>query len=222
MIENLFYDIVSLSFDVNLFFSLFISIGCGLIIRLTLPFCDQNWVQTIQHTLSYALLPPITFVITVVISGNIALSLGMIGALSIVRFRTPVKNPLELIMFFALITIGISCAVKVKFGLFLTFVIVLMLILLKFLGKILKRFKLEYPSLIYSDGNNYNTVEISVKTPIKELENEEKLIQMIINHEEKNYIYRFASSNSEDLKNLLNKIEIYESNIKSTNTNFIN
>ncbi len=68
-------------------------------IRLVLPFCEQNWVQTLQHTLSYALLPPITFVITIAISGNIALSLGMIGALSIVRFRTPVKNPLELVMF---------------------------------------------------------------------------------------------------------------------------
>ena len=31
----------------------------------------------------------------------------MVGALSIVRFRTPVKNPSELIMYFILITLGI-------------------------------------------------------------------------------------------------------------------
>ena len=43
----------------------------------------------------------------VVISSSIALSLGMVGALSIVRFRTPVKNPIELVMYFLLITMGI-------------------------------------------------------------------------------------------------------------------
>ena len=37
----------------------------------------------------------------------------MIGALSIVRFRNPVKNPLELIIFFALLTSGISFAVNI-------------------------------------------------------------------------------------------------------------
>ena len=46
------------------------------------------------------------------ISGNIALSLGMIGALSIVRFRHPVKSALELIIYFDLITIGIATSVR--------------------------------------------------------------------------------------------------------------
>ena len=50
---------------------------------------------------------PIGYLITEVISSNIALSLGMVGALSIVRFRTPVKSPLELVNYFMLITIGI-------------------------------------------------------------------------------------------------------------------
>ena len=79
--------------------------------------------------MSYILLPVITLVITKVISGNLALSLGMIGALSIVRFRNPVKNPFELVMFFALITIGISMAVNWKWGILLTVVILIIIIL---------------------------------------------------------------------------------------------
>jgi hypothetical protein len=47
----------------------------------------------------------------------------MIGALSIVRFRNPVKNPFELVIFFALITIGISLSVNVKLGVMLVGVI---------------------------------------------------------------------------------------------------
>ena len=99
MLENFFNDIYYLNFDIGVVINLIVSILCGLMIRLVLPFCNQNWVQTLQHTLSYAMLPPITLTITKVISGNIALSLGMIGALSIVRFRNPVKSPFELVTF---------------------------------------------------------------------------------------------------------------------------
>ncbi|WP_440937318.1 DUF4956 domain-containing protein [Candidatus Pelagibacter sp.] len=220
--QNILFDISNTYIDTNLYLNLILSICCGLIIRLVLPYCNQNWVQTLQHTLSYALLPPITFIVTKVISGNIALSLGMIGALSIVRFRTPVKNPLELIIFFALITIGISAAVKINYGIVLTFLIIIVLFLIKHLGKLFHKLNLEYPSLIYSDGNNYNTVEIVTKKIIKELENEKNLIQMHLNNDEKYYVYKFASANSSELKNLLEKIKKYETEIKSSTSNFIN
>ena len=52
----------------------------------------STWSNNFQYTLICLLLPIITFVVTKVISNNIALSLGMVGALSIVRFRNPVKN----------------------------------------------------------------------------------------------------------------------------------
>ena len=220
--QNILFDISNTYIDTNLYLNLVLSICCGLLIRLVLPYCNQNWVQTLQHTLSYALLPPITFIVTKVISGNIALSLGMIGALSIVRFRTPVKNPLELIIFFALITIGISAAVKINYGIVLTFLIIIVLFLIKHLGKLFHKLNLEYPSLIYSDGNNYNTVEIVTKKIIKELENEKNLIQMHLNNDEKYYVYKFASANSSELKNLLEKIKKYETEIKSSTSNFIN
>ncbi len=55
---------------------------------------------------------PAMTVIAWTISGNLGLSLGMIGALSIVRFRTPIKSPLELVVYFVLIVIGISITVS--------------------------------------------------------------------------------------------------------------
>ena len=76
------------------------------------------------------------------------------------------------INFFALITIGISGAVKIKFGIFLTLVIIAILISIKYLSKVLYKFNFEYPSLIYSEGNSYNTIEITAKKRIKDLENE--------------------------------------------------
>ena len=99
MIENIFFLIIS-----------------GLILRFSLSFTGQNWVKTYQQTIAFLVLPVVTFVITKTITGNIALSLGMIGALSIVRFRNPVKSALELVMYFVLITLGIAASVNIEFA----------------------------------------------------------------------------------------------------------
>ena len=54
----------------------------------------------------------VTSLIVRAISGNLALSLGMIGALSIVRFRTPVKDPRDLAFLFWSVTNGVICGIS--------------------------------------------------------------------------------------------------------------
>ena len=51
----------------------------------------------------------ITAAIIVTVQSNVVISLGMVGALSIVRFRTAIKDPLDLIFLFWAISIGIIC-----------------------------------------------------------------------------------------------------------------
>ena len=56
----------------------------GNIFRLILSFFhNQQWTRTRLQFLNFSFLPAITFIITKIISGNIALSLGMVGALSL-------------------------------------------------------------------------------------------------------------------------------------------
>ena len=50
----------------------------------------------------------LTCMVTLAISTNVVISLGMVGALSIVRFRTAVKDPLDLLYLFWSITTGIT------------------------------------------------------------------------------------------------------------------
>ena len=90
--------------------SIFLLIG-GFIIRQSLVIVGQRWANTYHHLGTYLLLPNIALLITSVIKDDIALSLGMIGALSIVRFRNPVKSPFELVMFFSLMSLGIVCSI---------------------------------------------------------------------------------------------------------------
>ena len=58
---------------------------------------------------SLVMLAMITSFIILPITSNLALSLGMVGALSIVRFRTAIKDPMDLVFLFWSISIGIIC-----------------------------------------------------------------------------------------------------------------
>jgi hypothetical protein len=79
-----------------IFIATFLLFLASFVLKITLQHIGNMWASTQSNLYTIFLLPQIAFVITKVISGNIALSLGMIGALSIVRFRHPVKSPLEL------------------------------------------------------------------------------------------------------------------------------
>ncbi|MBT5751053.1 MAG: DUF4956 domain-containing protein, partial [Flavobacteriales bacterium] len=54
------------------------------------------------------ILSSIVFLVIVVVKSSLALSLGLVGALSIVRFRTPIKEPEELVYLFLAIAIGLG------------------------------------------------------------------------------------------------------------------
>ena len=76
-----------------------------------IAFVYRRYFQGTLFQKSYAvdllLATMITCLIIMIISGNIILSLGMVGALSIVRFRTAVKDPSDTIyMFWATVGIG--------------------------------------------------------------------------------------------------------------------
>ena len=205
----------------NTFFLIFLCSFSGILIKYSLQFIEQNWITTFQHSLVYLLLPAVTFVITRVISGNIALSLGMIGALSIVRFRNPVKNPLELVFYFALVTIGISYAVNFKYGCGLTIFVSLISISYFYFIKLFSFLKLiKTPSLNHDDGNLFHTVEIET---IKSLDLTENnfLINSINNFSENTHYYKFKAKNKKDISQLVNDInEKYKSSIKNINISY--
>ena len=51
----------------------------------------------------------VTAMVILTIQSNIVVSLGMVGALSIVRFRTAIKSPMDLVFLFWAISVGIVC-----------------------------------------------------------------------------------------------------------------
>ena len=70
---------------------------------------NRNSFYNRNFNLSLIVIAIITAAIILTIQSNIVVSLGMVGALSIVRFRTAVKDPMDLAFLFWSISIGIIC-----------------------------------------------------------------------------------------------------------------
>lgn len=81
----------------------------GIYVFFVYRILTTNTFYSKSFNVSLILMCVITASIIVAIQSSVVVSLGMVGALSIVRFRTAVKDPLDLIFMFWSISIGIIC-----------------------------------------------------------------------------------------------------------------
>jgi hypothetical protein len=175
-------------------------------LRFLLQFLGQRWITTFAHTATLVVLPVITFVITNVISGNIALSLGMVGALSIVRFRNPVRSPLELSTYFAAITMGITASVNL---LWLIFFIISILIaaasvsIVSFISTNI--FSKPFFTASFSEGNTLSTLEVTSTESLPLLEESDMIKSKSLDSKEISYL--LVSSNFYLLKEIADKLQ---------------
>lgn len=88
----------------NLLISLLVSLWVLFIYKLSY----QSNVYNKSFAMSLPVSALVTTMVIMAVSSNVILSLGMVGALSIVRFRTAIKNPLDTIFMFWAIGIGIT------------------------------------------------------------------------------------------------------------------
>ena len=206
--------VFSLSKSSDILFLLFSSI----LIRLILEISGQRWIRTFSQTVTLILLPIITYIITSVISGNIALSLGMVGALSIVRFRNPVRSPFELAVYFAAITMGISTATNINWLFLIIFSMILIAIFIKIYSKAYKFItKVDLFNSSFSEGNSLSTLEITTKEKISLLD--ESLLLKSISFRNEIYNYLLASNDFNLLKNKLKQLEEFKNIIISMRLN---
>jgi hypothetical protein len=203
----------------TLILTVFLAMASGFSIRIVLSLVKQKWASTYHHTMSYILLPVITFVITKVITGNIALSLGMVGALSIIRFRNPVKNPFELVIFFALITIGISMSVNVKYGLLLTATINFTILASYLFEIVARKFNLHIFSLSFDEGTAVNIIEIQSNQAIDILHDSKFLLQYVSDKKQQEFHYKLVAKSRGDIENIRKSID-QNKNIESIEVRF--
>ena len=200
--------------------SLSILIFGGLVLRFALTLTGQAWAKSHAQTVAFMILPVITYVITNTIAGNIALSLGMIGALSIVRFRHPVKSALELIMYFDLITIGIATSVRTKWAIQLIICTIAIIFIVKIVQKISQKYGKSFYSISFNEGIALNSIEVFAKEKIDLIESNNNLVSLFNDTSQNEIVYRLTFDNKNELNLFKKKIEGSKS-INRININFV-
>ena len=192
----------------------------GLSLRFALTLTGQAWAKAHAQTVAFMILPVITYVITKTIAGNIALSLGMIGALSIVRFRHPVKSALELIMYFDLITIGIATSVRTKWAIQLILCTIIIIVSVKIVQKIYQKFGKSFYNVSFNEGIAINSIEVFAKEKIDLIENNNNLISLYNDAIQGEIVYRLTFDSKNQLNLFKKKIEGIK-NINKININLV-
>ncbi len=143
----------------------------------------------------------VTSLAVMAISGNLALSLGMIGALSIVRYRSAIKDPKDIGYIFWVITIGIICGVSYyKLAIFSTLFLSGLLLLFS------KKFTLASPYLLIIKYDNLdmtklkatlkkNVIKFKVKNTIHTDSGNEIIIEIRFNKEKLNLVDKIKTLN---------------------------
>nr|WP_246476040.1 DUF4956 domain-containing protein [Cohnella thailandensis] len=93
---------------IQIIIGLVLAFALGMFIYWTYYKTFRGVVYSHNYNITFVIMTMLTTLIIMTISTNIVLSLGMVGALSIVRFRTAVKDPLDIMFMFWAIAVGIA------------------------------------------------------------------------------------------------------------------
>lgn len=166
MNEDLLYYITnhagSLSVQ-ELLINFFSALVIGFIIFLSYRFSHSGAVYNARFNVSLWMLTIVTTMVMCVIGNNIALSLGMVGALSIVRFRTAIKDTRDTAYIFWCIAVGICCGISDFVTASIGSVIIFLLMLV--IGGV--RSNTRYLLIVRGQSDMAGEVENMIQEPLK-------------------------------------------------------
>ncbi|MFD2213520.1 DUF4956 domain-containing protein [Metabacillus endolithicus] len=136
---------------------LLVAFAVGLFIYWVYKKTFSGVIYSHTFNISLIVMSMATALIIMGISSNVLLSLGMVGALSIVRFRTPIKDPMDIVYIFWAIVSGILCGAG-----FIPLVIIGSILIGAVLLIFVNKIKIENPYLLivkYNDISIENSIE---------------------------------------------------------------
>ena len=108
--KSSFLENVTAISALDMVLTLVLAFGIGLFIFLVYKKTYQGVMYSSSFGVTLVALTMITGMVILAVTSNVVLSLGMVGALSIVRFRTAIKEPLDIAFLFWSIAAGIVLA----------------------------------------------------------------------------------------------------------------
>ena len=200
-LENFFLNSnIEIDFG-NFFIAILLSLILAYLVKFTYIKVGRALNDKDYFSDTFIPLAIITTLVITVIKFSLALSLGLVGALSIVRFRAAIKEPEELVYLFFIISIGLANGAN---QFLLSIIATIIILIFLFIRNIYKNKNSNSGNFI-SDSNILNVII---------LQNDKKNIDDIINKLKPNFKYlKLKSANIE--KTTSNYIFWYESNSKN-------
>ena len=168
---------------------------CGLIVYLVYRFFYRGVVYSDNFNILIVLTTVVTAFVILTISANIVLSLGMVGALSIVRIRAAVKDPLDIGFLFWGIAAGITAGAGLYWAAVLGTVCIAVIYILLTIFKKEKKSYLLIVRYAVSEEMNVNgllgNIKYKLKSKTQTGERVELTIEVKIKKNDVSYVSRF-------------------------------
>lgn len=179
----------------NIVITLITAALCGLIVYLVYRFFYRGVVYSDNFNILIVLTTVVTAFVILTISANIVLSLGMVGALSIVRFRAAVKDPLDIGFLFWGIAAGITAGAGLYWAAILGTVCIAVIYILLTIFKKEKKSYLLIVRYAVSEEMNVNgllgNIKYKLKSKTQTGEHVELTIEVKIKKKDVSYVSRF-------------------------------
>lgn len=181
--------------------TLIVALAFSLIVFYVYKFTSKNTIYSKNFNVTMSLISIITAGVVLSMQANIVVSLGMVGALSIVRFRTAIKEPKDLLFLFWSISNGIIIGAGV-YSLVFIMAIILTIGLLVF--DLLPSSRIPYLLIVNMNNNGVSDkienllAENGIKYKIKSMNSSNDVIDIV---------YELNCKDSKDLFNELKKIK---------------
>ncbi len=172
----------------------------SLVVFFIYKFTSKNVIYSKKFNISMSLMSIVTAAIVLSMQANITVSLGMVGALSIVRFRTAIKEPRDLLFLFWSISNGIIIGAQI-YSIALVLALVLSIAMLFY--DLIPEKKIPYLLAIYFKNVKSRDIEVILKS----YKVKYKLKSQNISNKESSYIYEIKVKKNNDFVNEIVKIK---------------
>lgn len=174
---------VALTIVLDLLFALIM----GVLIYMVYKKFFSGVVYSRNYAVTLIGMSVLTCMVTLAISTNIVISLGMVGALSIVRFRTAIKEPLDLMYLFWAITCGITAGASMYILAIAAFVIMFIVIVIFNRNAAVGN---TYVMIVHYKGNDteagiireISDLKYNIRSKIERNDNIELTVQLRVKH----------------------------------------
>ena len=180
----------------NFIINLIVAIILSFLVQITYNKTSRSLSNAENFSKNFVILGLTTTIVITIVKSSLALSLGLVGALSIVRFRAAIKEPEELVFLFLIIAIGLGCgAGQINVTLIGTLVSIIIIFIFK-----------------YSKGNkqkiSIDTFNVSLISNKKlDKNNLKKVIELVSKYSSQNEFISISQDSNTTTINLLSKFK---------------